>query len=206
MKISRIGNLGRAGLVAGGLATGMSACTDTGQTAMMEGIIKEVRASDSVRFEGKIDSVSRNWANWTDTLLESSLNEQRKSILDSVASAPAQPKVRTYNIPWKQTTLPTKYIDTVSQKSFEAGLAAGKLMQEAKSMDDSLKASSYEPDTAKAKAVKAIVAVEEVVSDTVNAVVDGAKAVKSESAAVVLDGSLKRFAIDAIADTAAHVK
>lgn len=202
MKVnSVIRRLGSVGVVAGGLATG---CTDNKQnTALMEEVIKEVRISDSTRFANKIDSVDSYWLGRLDTLLE----DQRGSILDSVEkSTPAQPKVRTYNIYWKQPTLPTNYIDTVSKKSFEAGLAAGKLMQEAKSMDDSLKASNPMPDTVKAKVEKAIVSVEEVVSDTAKAVVDSAKAVKSESATVVLDGSLKRFAIDAIADTVAHVK
>lgn len=201
MKVRGIRNLGYLGMVTGGLATGMSACTDNKQdTALMEQVIKEVRTSDSLRFERKIDSLKKYFFGRMDTLLE----DQKTSILDSVAkSTPAQPRVTHYSLSWKQPL--NLNIDTVSKKSFEAGLAAGRLMQEAQKSDDSLKKTVSVPDTVKAKVENAIAVAKEVVSDTVKAVVDSTKAVKSESAGVILDGNLKKFTIEAIADTAARL-
>ena len=187
MKISGIRNLGCAGMLAGGLATGMSACNNNQDAAFVEGIITEVRTSDSTRFANKIDSVSKYWAGRTNTLLE----DKRASVLDSMGNLPKAQS--TINIYWKRPDIPTDYIDFISQKSFESGIEAGRIMRAYERMDDSLKKSSMPtPDSSANRVKKAMVEVFEVASDTLSSLSQ--------------KNTLKEVITKAIADTSKHLK
>lgn len=202
----RIGsNVLGLGLAAGMAVGGLGACDNkqsgggSVDNALVEKLITEVRADDSTRWAGKMDSTNKYWLGRTDTLLaitsEEARKEGRQAALDSIAKLPpAKPTHLSYTIYWKKPESSAvkradsiKTIDTVSRQSFEEGLKAGKMLSapETRTMDDSLKAAATVTETA--------------VTDTAKARKGVADSLKAGKEAVI--ASLKKVAIS-VPDTA----